>query len=82
VKHTVISSQFTSLNVHINPLKPKLVKIVFKDSVRTAKKTPHLTVTKINWLTLFKEVIAVYGANSTKPINTNAVLLIAEPSGR
>jgi hypothetical protein len=38
-----------------NPLKPKLTYIIFQASVRTAKKTPHFTVTKINRLTLFKE---------------------------
>jgi hypothetical protein len=27
--------------------------IIFKDSFRTAKKTQHFTITKINWLTLF-----------------------------
>jgi hypothetical protein len=32
----------------INPLKPKLAKIIFKNSVRTAKKTQHFTITKIN----------------------------------
>jgi hypothetical protein len=37
-----------------NPLKPKLVYILFKNSVRTSKRTPHFTITKINWLTLFK----------------------------
>jgi hypothetical protein len=37
---------------------------------RTAKKTPHFTVTKINRLTLFKEIIAVYGENRTKDVNT------------
>jgi hypothetical protein len=42
----------------------------FKNSVRTAKKTQHFTITKINWLTLFKEIIAVYCENHTKPINT------------
>jgi hypothetical protein len=41
-------------------MKPKLVQIIFKDSVRTAKKSPHFTVTKFNWLTLFKEIIVVY----------------------
>jgi hypothetical protein len=35
-----------------------------------AKKTQHFTITKINWLTLFKEIIAVYSENHTKPINT------------
>jgi hypothetical protein len=39
-------------------------------SVGTAKKTQHLTITKINWLTLFKEIIAVYTENHTRPINT------------
>jgi hypothetical protein len=29
-------------------------------------KTPHFTITKINWLTLFKEIIAVYTENHTK----------------
>jgi hypothetical protein len=47
-------------------LKPKLVKIIFKNSVRTAKKTQYFTITKINWLTLFKEIIAVYSENHTK----------------
>jgi hypothetical protein len=39
---------------------------MFKNSARTAKKTPHLTVTKINWLTLFKEIIAGYSQNHMK----------------
>jgi hypothetical protein len=39
------------------------------DSVRTAKKTQHFTITKISWLTLFKEIITVYYENQTKPIN-------------
>jgi hypothetical protein len=54
----------------MNPLKPKLVKIIYKNSVRTAKKTQHFTITKINWLTLFKEIIAVYTENHMKHINT------------
>jgi hypothetical protein len=39
----------------------------------------HFTITNINWLTLFKEIIAVYTENHTKHINTfcgqNAELL-------
>jgi hypothetical protein len=31
-----------------------LVQIIFKNSVRTSKRTPHFTITKINWLMLFK----------------------------
>jgi hypothetical protein len=47
-------------------LKPKPVYIVFKKSVRTSKRTPHFTDTKINWLTLFKEMIVVYSNNRKK----------------
>jgi hypothetical protein len=36
---------------------------VFKNSVRTSKGTPHFTITTINWLTPFKEMIAVYSDN-------------------
>jgi hypothetical protein len=43
--------------------------MLVKDSARTARKTPHFTVTKINWLTLFKEMIAVCCENRTKPID-------------
>jgi len=28
--------------------------MLFKNSVRTSKRTPHFTITKINWLKLFK----------------------------
>jgi hypothetical protein len=43
---------------------------IYKNSVRTAKKTQHFTVKKINRLMLFKEIIAVYCENRTKQINT------------
>jgi hypothetical protein len=46
--------------------RPKLVYIMFKNSVRTAKKIQHLAITKINWLMLFREIIAVYNENHTK----------------
>jgi hypothetical protein len=42
-----------------NPLKPKFVYMLFKNSVRTSKRTPNFTITKINWLMVFKEIIAV-----------------------
>jgi hypothetical protein len=45
--------------------------MLFKNPVRTSKRTPHFTITKINWLTLFKEIIAVYFQNQTEPINKN-----------
>jgi hypothetical protein len=54
---------------------------IFKNSVRTAKKTQHFTITKINWLTLFKEIIAVYCENHMKQINKNADLLIVKAGG-
>jgi len=44
--------------------------MLFKNSVRTSKRTPYFTITKINWLMLFKEIIAVYSENHNKPINT------------
>jgi hypothetical protein len=46
--------------VFLNPLKPTFVFIIFKNSVRTSKRTPHFTITKIDWLMLFKELIDVY----------------------
>jgi hypothetical protein len=54
----------------INPLKTKLVYILFKNLDRTSKRTPNFTITKINWLMLFEEIIAVYSENHAKPINT------------
>jgi hypothetical protein len=51
-----------------SPLKMKIAWVTFKDSIRTAKKTQHFTVTKINWLTQFKEIIAVYSKNTTEHI--------------
>jgi hypothetical protein len=51
----------------------------------TSKKTQHFTITTINWLTLFKETIAVYCENSKKPINTlrekNAESLVVKAGG-
>jgi hypothetical protein len=58
-----------------NPLKLKLVQIILKNLVRTAQKTlrftsvrrtQYFTVTKINWLTLFKEMIAINSKNNMK----------------
>jgi hypothetical protein len=54
--------------------------MLFKNSVRTSKRTPHFTITKINWLTLFKEIIAVYTENHTR-INKNSHELIVEAGG-
>jgi hypothetical protein len=49
-------------------LKPKVFLIMFKHSVRTAKKTQHFSITKISWLMLFTEVIVVYCENHTKSV--------------
>jgi hypothetical protein len=57
------------LDFHVNTWKQKLVKMFYKNPVRTAKKPQHLTITKLNRLTLFKEMIAVYSENRTKLIN-------------
>jgi hypothetical protein len=43
---------------HVSKL--KVAYIISKNSFRTAKKTPHSTIRKINWLMLFKTVIAAY----------------------
>jgi uracil DNA glycosylase len=56
--------------------------MIFKNSVRTTKKTERNSMTTINWLILFKEIITVYTENNMKPINMlsgqNAELLIFE----
>jgi hypothetical protein len=57
-----------------NPLKPKLVQIIFKDSVRTSKRTQQFTITRISFLTLFKEIIAVYIEAHARPINTERII--------
>jgi hypothetical protein len=44
--------------------------MLFKNPVRTSKRTPNFTITKISWLILFKEIIAVYSENPAKLINT------------
>jgi hypothetical protein len=49
---------------HFNSLKPK-----HSVTTPTAKKTPHFAVTNINWLKLFKEIIAINSGNHAKPIN-------------
>jgi hypothetical protein len=45
----------------------------------------HISITKISWLILFKEIVPVYCDNYTKPINTlcekNAELLIFKAGG-
>jgi hypothetical protein len=47
--------------------------MLFKNPVRTSKRTPHFTITKINWLTLFK-FNPSYG-NLTKIVVNKEVLV-------
>jgi hypothetical protein len=47
-------------------LKKKIVYILFRSSVRTSNRTPQLTITRINWLMLFKEIIAVFSVADYK----------------
>jgi hypothetical protein len=54
---------------YINPLKPKIAWVILNNSVRPAKRKPHFTITKINWLMLLKEILPVYSKNHRKPIN-------------
>jgi hypothetical protein len=49
--------------------------MLFKNSVCTSETTPNFTITKINWLMLFKEIIAVYSENQAKPINTKCSII-------
>jgi hypothetical protein len=44
--------------------------MLFKNSVHTSKRTPHFKITNINWLMMFKEIIAVIRENHAEPINT------------
>jgi hypothetical protein len=51
---------------NINLLKPKFVEII---NNRTSKGTQAVTITNINLLTLFREIIRVYAEYRTGPIN-------------
>jgi hypothetical protein len=55
--------------------------MLFKNPVRTSKKTTHFTITKISWLMLFKEVIAVYIENHAKPIYTKRSITDCQADG-
>jgi hypothetical protein len=63
----------------INPLKLVLIHIIVNNSGCTSKTTPHFTITKINWLMLFKEIIAIYNVKHIKSINTKSVVTDCEP---
>lgn len=48
---------------------PNLVKIIFKDPIRTSKETQNFTTTKIRWLILLNIAEAVYSQNLIKPVD-------------
>jgi hypothetical protein len=48
-----------NIKIDINPLKPKPMLIIFKHSILISKKTQPITITRINWLMLFKKILAV-----------------------
>jgi hypothetical protein len=49
--------------------------MLFKNSVRTSKRTLHFTITKINWLTLFK---FNYGYKDVEYIQPEAVRILSK----
>jgi hypothetical protein len=68
----------------IDLFKPKVVSVTLRiQSVPQRKQ--QFTVTKINWLILFRKIIAVYSENHSKQINImseqNAELLIIKAGG-
>jgi hypothetical protein len=63
---SIIRAMINIQIIDFNSLKPKIVCIIFKNSVLTSKKTQHFTITKINLLMLFEEKIAVYTENPHK----------------
>jgi hypothetical protein len=46
--------------------------MLFNNSVRTSNGTQTITITKINWLTLFVKITTVYTQKHKKTINKNA----------
>jgi hypothetical protein len=48
------------------PLKATAALIIFKNPVRTSKRTPQFAITEINCLVLFKDIITVYRDKHTK----------------
>jgi hypothetical protein len=48
---------------------------MLKELARTSKRTPHFTITKINWLMPFKEIITVQAENRTELMNTKCTVI-------
>jgi hypothetical protein len=62
-------------------LKLKLLRIIFKNSVRTLNRKQPFTTTRIKRLMMFQEKITVYIQNHAKPINTITAFLTAKVAG-
>jgi hypothetical protein len=67
---------YSQIQSVLNPLKPKLVLLIFKQSVRTSKKTQHFTIAKVKRLTLFKEIIAVYCENCNRILTCHLYVFV------
>jgi hypothetical protein len=50
--------------------KIKLTQIPYTNAVRTSQETHYVSVTKLNQLMLFREIIIIYSKNRMKAINT------------
>lgn len=62
----LIPTAFSSVLISISPSKLKVIYIICNVSVHTSKKTKSVSVTKISWLVLVKELISVYSESRTK----------------
>jgi hypothetical protein len=54
--------------------------MLFKNPVRTSKRTSHFTIKKINWLMPFNEINAVYSENQSKSTNATSLNVKADGS--
>jgi iron-sulfur cluster repair protein YtfE (RIC family) len=55
----LLTTEANTLDNGVNPLKNEA----------TSRKTQRFSITKISWLMLFREIIAVYSEKHTEPIN-------------
>jgi len=47
--------------------------MILKYSVPDSQRTQYLSLTKFNWLVLFREIIPDYSVNYTNPFNTLSI---------
>jgi hypothetical protein len=71
LKHTQMYNTFPKVNHNIvNPpqlIEADLVLMALKNSVLTAQKTQHFSITEMNWAVPFKEITTIYAENYTNP---------------